>query len=170
MDLTAIYGTLRRTIMNTRPWYANLKNVRLSPLSHGVQIEWISENAFVFSTCSTKISVLLFYHRLDSTAYTRTVKRTIYGSIALTIAYWLGSLLYLSLLCHPTAGYWRLLNLSHPKQHSCVSQRMSYPIGGSISILSTVYTILLPYFVLRNLPMSKNYRHGLNTVFVLSSG
>ncbi|KAF2200785.1 hypothetical protein GQ43DRAFT_60387 [Delitschia confertaspora ATCC 74209] len=129
-------------------------------------IQWLSEGAFLFSTCSTKFSVLLFYHQLDSTAHTRTVRRIIYFFITFTGAYLLGSIFYLALLCRPLPDYWMLPNLFHPSPHSCASQHISYPLGGALSAFTTLYCVVIPYLVLGHLPMSRKERLGLHFLFL----
>lgn len=134
--------------------------------SNAHQIQWLSEGAFTLSICFTKISVLCFYRRLDPPC-TKSFRRILYVFIASTACYLLASLLTQLLICQPIAAYWAV-----PKPdalgRTCTSQRVYYPVHGSLGVFSTFYTIAIPYSVLRNVPMSKVQRNGLRAIMGMS--
>ncbi|KAH7118798.1 hypothetical protein B0J11DRAFT_76877 [Dendryphion nanum] len=131
-----------------------------------LKIEWLSEGAFTFSTCLTKICVLLFYRRLDPPC-PKNLRRIISCFIAFAVAYSMACILTQVLLCRPTSSYWHMPRPKRPVQRSCSSEHLFYPIQGTFDALSIFYSILIPVLVLRNLPMSKFQRIGLRIVALL---
>ncbi|KAF2195321.1 hypothetical protein K469DRAFT_649142 [Zopfia rhizophila CBS 207.26] len=138
-------------------------DVPVATYDRAALVEFLAEGAFLLSTCLTKVSALCFYRRLDPPC-PKALRWIIYSFIALTVVYSLAFLLYLLLLCHPISAYWKLPDPTHPTQRSCASQRISYPLQGSLSSFSAYYTILIPALVLRNIPMSKSQRLGLRAI------
>ncbi|ORY13247.1 hypothetical protein BCR34DRAFT_272103 [Clohesyomyces aquaticus] len=135
-------------------------DVHSDQYSRAALIEWLTEATFLLSTCLTKISVLSFYRRLDPPC-TKAVRRIVYGFMLLTLAYTLAFLLYQSLFCRPLTSYWMLPDRNHLVRGSCASQRLSLPLQGSFSSFSTLYSTIIPFLVLRNLPMAMAQRWGL---------
>ncbi|KAF2877873.1 hypothetical protein BDV95DRAFT_556214 [Massariosphaeria phaeospora] len=136
--------------------------------SRAALVEWLSEGAFILSTCMTKVSVLCFYRRLE-TSCSAAFKRIIHFFITLTILFSFACLLTQVLLCHPTSQYWRIPNQTHPIP-TCASQHIYYPVQGLLTCMSTVYSIVIPVLVLRNLPMPQFQRTGLRVISVLGLG
>ncbi|KAF2653006.1 hypothetical protein K491DRAFT_780614 [Lophiostoma macrostomum CBS 122681] len=125
-------------------------------------IAWLSQGAFIISTSLTKISVLLFFRRLEHC--TKGLRNIIYAFIGCTVAFTISCLLTEMLLCRPTADYWRIPDFNHLSERSCASQHTYYPLQGFFETLSTFYSILIPVLVLRNLPMSQFQRQGLRVI------
>ncbi|KAF2115447.1 hypothetical protein BDV96DRAFT_646443 [Lophiotrema nucula] len=125
-------------------------------------IEWLSEFAFLVSMCLTKMSVLVFYRRLDHPC-PKPLRRIISIFIALTLVYTLAFILTQILLCRPTNAYWIIPRKSDKTtwERSCASQHITYPLQGSLDVFSTFYTIMIPVLVLRNIPMAATQRRGL---------
>jgi hypothetical protein len=135
----------------------------IKDLLTSTQIGWLSQGAFLLSTSLTKISVLMFFRRLEPPC-TKALRSIIYGFIACTAAFTVGCLLTPVLLCHPTADYWRIPDPHQAPERSCASQHAFYPLQGSLETFSTFYSILIPVLVLRNLPMSQFQRQGLRAI------
>jgi hypothetical protein len=133
---------------------------------NSLQIYWLGEGAFILSTCFTKISALCFFCRLDPPT-TRALKRIIYVFMAFTAGYAMACLLVQILLCHPTSAYWTFTEPNRVSQRRCASQHIYYPLQGSLSSISTLYSMAIPVLTLRNLPMSQYQRTGLRMVSIL---
>jgi hypothetical protein len=125
-----------------------------------LQIQWLSEGAFILSTCFTKISVLCFFSRLDL-PITLALKRIIYVFMAFTAGYSVACLLVQTLLCHPISAYWTIPEPNNTSHRSCTSQHIYYPLQGSLSSFSTLYSMAIPVLTLRNLPMPQYQRTGM---------
>ncbi|KAF2001441.1 hypothetical protein P154DRAFT_619451 [Amniculicola lignicola CBS 123094] len=134
--------------------------------SRAALTQWLSEGAFILSACLTKISILCFFRRLDPPCPSG-LRRLIYFFIALTVGSSVACLLAQILVCRPTSDYWRIPTLLEDRERSCESQQIYYPFQGSLDCISTLYSIVIPILVLRNLPMSENQRRGLRAVCVL---
>ncbi|KAF2742699.1 hypothetical protein M011DRAFT_259545 [Sporormia fimetaria CBS 119925] len=126
-------------------------------------IQFLSEGAFLLSICCTKISVLLFFKRLEPTC-TVTLKRIIWGVIAFTAAYTFALLLAQIFLCQHTASYWNIPRPDRPIERTCGDQDAIYILQGSLDVFSTVYSILIPCLVLRRIPLAMFQRYGLRAV------
>lgn len=132
-----------------------------------VKIQWLSEGAFILSISFTKISVLLFFRRLEPSCSV-AVKRTIYGFMTFTAVAGCSDLLVLLLQCRPVKASWTILDITQSNVGNCINKQTYYPAHGLISGFSTVYTIMVPALVLQNIPMTKSQRTGLRWVSLLS--
>lgn len=110
--------------------------------------------------------MLCFFSRLDH-PITWALKRIIYMFITFTAGYSLACLLAQTLLCHPVSAYWAIPEPNNTSHRSCTSQHIYYPLQGSLSSVSTLYSMAIPVLTLRNLPMSQNQRVGMRMMSVL---
>jgi hypothetical protein len=166
MDSTDTCGTFLPSSIGVLLWYvadAVYSLIFVNPQ----KIEWLSEVAFILSACLTKISVLLFYERLELYC-TTTLKRIIWVLVAFTAMSSLACLLTQVLLCQPTSAYWRVLSPTDSLQYSCGNQLPTYLLHGLLDACSTSYCVLIPVLILRNIPMSNFQRNGLRAVLVAS--
>ncbi|KAF2729008.1 hypothetical protein EJ04DRAFT_399244, partial [Polyplosphaeria fusca] len=126
------------------------------------------ELAFLCSTCLTKLSALCFYRRLDPPC-PKGLRRIIYFFLILTVSLTAAFILAQILICHPTATYWAIPSPSTMTrvQRNCASQQAIYPLQGATSTISTLYSIMIPVLVLRNIPMARNQRIGLRLISLL---
>lgn len=67
---------------------------------------WVSEVCFLVSTCSTKVSILLFYRRLVRGTVTKRWRYAIFGAIILAVLYCLTFIILLLTNCQPVDAYW----------------------------------------------------------------
>ena len=104
--------------------------------------------------------MLYFFSRLEP-PITWALKRIIYMFMAFTAAYSVACLLAQTLLCHPISAYWTIPEHNKTSHRSCTSQHIYYPLQGSLSSFSTLYSMAIPVLTLRNLPMSQNQRTGM---------
>ena len=132
------------------------------------QIYWLSEGAFIFSTCFTKISVLLFFRRLKPSCST-ALKGVMYAFIVFTACNCLADALVLVLQCQPVTASWRVSDPSDTDTRHCIDKHIYYPAHGLLTGFSTIYTVLIPVLVLRHIPMTKFQRAGLKWISIVSS-
>lgn len=137
---------------------------RTTMILNDMQMQWLTEGAFLVSTSLTKLSVLCFYRRLEVPC-TIALKLTLQCCMGFTVCYTLGCLLTQILLCSPTSAYW-----SVPNPAKCTNENIYYPIQGSLATFSTLYTIMVPALALSNMSLSKFQRTGLNVITTLSLG
>ncbi|KAF2274833.1 uncharacterized protein EI97DRAFT_459800 [Westerdykella ornata] len=131
-------------------------------------VYWLSETMFILSAGFVKISVLCFYRRLEPPC-TAAIKKIIWVLMIFTTAYTIGCLLGHVLLCHPVAAYWDVPSRSDAIQgRACGNQQTLYLVEGPLDLFSTLYCIIIPALVLRNLPMSSFQRNGFHALVLVS--
>jgi len=128
-------------------------------------VGWLAQMVFLISTCSTKVSVLLFYRRLTQGTYSKKWKYATIIAIALTIAYCVAFVLVLVFNCTPTRSYWRSYDPSYKEDYHCVHTTFLNPLSGSLSVVSDFYSVVLPMGAFWQLEVTKRQRWALNTVF-----
>ncbi|KAK3675345.1 hypothetical protein LTR78_004855 [Recurvomyces mirabilis] len=135
--------------------------------SPGILIAWLSEIAFLVSSCSTKISVLLFYRRLTKGTISTRWKAATIGAIIFTVGYCLSLILALILTCQPTNSYWLSYSPTYEKPYHCVDTRSVNPLSGALSVFSDFYSVLLPMLMLRHFDIPHRQKTALYAVFSL---
>jgi len=114
--------------------------------------------------------VLLFYRRIQSGTYNRKWKIATWAAILFTIAQTLGLCLALVFSCSPTKAYWKAYNEDWATKHEYYCPESGYVnlLAGILSIVTDLYSIVLPFFMLRKLNIPKRQKISLNLVFGLS--
>ena len=133
--------------------------------SDAALIAWLSEIAFLISTCATKVSVLLFYRRLTDGTYGRRWKIATIAAIVFTCLYCVAFILSLCFTCWPTEAYWMAFSFTYTKDYSCKDTRAANPASGVLSVVSDIYSVILPMAMLRHFDISRRKKIGLNVVF-----
>lgn len=128
---------------------------------------FLSEIAFLLSTCCTKVSILLFYRRLTEGTYSKKWKRATIAAIVFTIVFCLTFLLVLCLQCRPTEAYWMSVNFTYTKNYTCSNTKMLNPISGALSVVSDLYSVVLPMAMTRHFDIDRRKKIALNAVFSL---
>ena len=122
---------------------------------------------FILSSCTTKISILLFYRRLTihvSTRYTRTI----YGCIAILVGYCLaGATLFVG--CHPLHAYWDEMSLEwvakNEGKYWCYDEAAYIVAMSAISMATDFMVCILPMPLVINLNMATRKKVKLAAVF-----
>ncbi|OCL10226.1 hypothetical protein AOQ84DRAFT_3271 [Glonium stellatum] len=140
-------------------------DVKATLLVGSAKIRWLSEGAFLISTCLTKVSVLLFYRRLNAESYSRTWKRITYTAITFTAVYLFAFLLDLVLICSPTDAYWESFDLNYKSNYHCSSEHVTNPLVGAFGVITDFYTVLLPALWFWRIQMPKRQKIGLYIIF-----
>lgn len=128
---------------------------------------FLSEIAFLISTCCTKVSILLFYRRLTEGTYSKKWKWATIAAIIFTVVFCLAFLLVLCLQCRPTEAYWKSLSFTYTKDFECSNTKILNPISGALSVVSDFYSVLLPMAMTRHFDIDRRKKIALNAVFSL---
>ena len=120
---------------------------------------------FVLATGLLKISVLLFYRRIGAQTFAKKWKYAVYGAIGFTVAYTIALVLLLVFNCTPTEPYWRAYDPFWAKQYHCIDTKAINPLSGAFTILSDIYSIVLPCIMCRKLAIPWRQKLALNLVF-----
>lgn len=131
------------------------------------KIQWLSEGSFILSICFTKISVLLFFRRLEPSC-SIGLKRIIFAFMTFTAVAGLSDLIVLVIQCRPIRASWTMPDGTQQYSRTCISKQAYYPAQGLIAGFSTAYTIIIPVLVLRNIPMTQLQRTGLRWITLMS--
>ncbi|KAI7163172.1 hypothetical protein KC349_g1464 [Hortaea werneckii] len=129
---------------------------------------WISQILFLLGPGCVKISVLLFYRRIQAGTFNRRWLWCIYGAIWLTVAFTLAFLLALVFNCQPTRAYWKLYDFSWNEEYKCAKTTAINLVAGLISLIADMYAIGLPCFMVQGLKMRRREKITMNAVFLLS--
>ena len=128
---------------------------------------WLSEVAFLVSTCCTKVSVLLFYRRLVQGTFSKRWKMATIGAVIFTIVYGVAFILALILNCRPTEAYWKSYSPSYTQSYECTDTTSLNPISGTLSVVSDLYSVVLPMAMMWHFEMDKRKKIALNAIFSL---
>ncbi|RMY52005.1 hypothetical protein D0864_14329 [Hortaea werneckii] len=171
-----MFGTHLRFYLKAMPWFVDtvFEKKRTQPQTRIVedltacQNAWISQILFLLGPGCVKISVLLFYRRIQTGTFNRKWLWCIYGAIWLTIAFTIAFLLALVFNCQPTKAYWKLYDFGWNEEYTCTDTKAINLVAGLISLISDVYAIGLPCFMVQGLKMRRREKISMNAVFLLS--
>lgn len=121
---------------------------------------------FAWGTGFVKISVLLFYRRIQSGAFNRPWLIAIYGAIAFTVVSTAVMAVLLVINCLPTEAYWMVYSFDWHKDYTCRRVVSINAVAGALSLLSDLYAVVLPCVMLSGLEISRKQKIGLNLVFL----
>lgn len=69
--------------------------------------------------------------------------------------------------CSPTQAYWKSYSLSYSTKYHCADTTVLNPLSGALSILSDLYSVLLPMGIMAGLNTTTRQKWALNAVFSL---
>jgi hypothetical protein len=126
---------------------------------------------FVCAFSCVKVSVLLFYRRLSVT-FSRGFVIAVWVGIGYNIAYLIGFLIALLLVCHPVDAYWNAYNpawlKTHIGQFKCQTEQVSLPTSASLSVLGDFYSAALPMLLIFTLDLPRRQKWSLYGLFALA--
>lgn len=128
---------------------------------------WLAQLSFLASTSFTKISVLLFYRRLVKGTYNRVWRYMTIGAIIFTALYGSGFIISLVVNCSPTEAYWRAYDPYYTTDWHCTDTTYLNPIAGALSVVSDIYSVILPMAIVRNFDIARRKKLALYAVFSL---
>jgi len=133
---------------------------------------FLIEIFFLFSTCSTKISVLLFYRRLVSDTCSRNFKLAVWVAIAFVVAYTITFLCLMLTNCDPVKATWMRHDFAWTETHpyKCASNHVVVAVSeaaGCLSVVTDFYSVMLPAALLMRIRINRRQRFGLIFIFGL---
>ena len=114
------------------------------------------------------MSILLFYRRLVAGTYSTTYKWIIWCSIAFVVGYTISFFVLIYLACTPIEALWRQYDPQYTTPYHCSSASQNYSISlltGILSVVSDLYSVLLPTALLFSLSISLRQKIGLMFIF-----
>lgn len=140
----------------------------LQSLTHFVrQLGWVAQLLMLVSSGAIKVSVLLFYRRMVVDTLARRWKLAIYFALAFHALYLIGTVLTMLLVCQPLDAYWKSYDFTWHHPYTCVDATTLNPVAGTLSVVSDVYSVVLPSIILSQykLDLPRRQRVGLNVIF-----
>jgi hypothetical protein len=121
------------------------------------------------STCTTKVSILLFYRRLAAGTISRAFQWSIYAAIAFVVSYFIAFFINIFLMCKPFNSYWLQadyfwLNM-HRSDFKCQDEGVILVITAAISAFQDILACGLPMILLWKLQIPKRQKYALGAIF-----
>src|ERR1700749_4777600 len=85
------------------------------------QLGWVLAGLFLWSTCFTKLSVLLFYRRLVTGTCSKRYKIAIWTAMAVVLIYTFIMFWLLVVTCTPIDSFWRRMDPTYTTPYHCTS-------------------------------------------------
>ncbi|KAL8715376.1 MAG: hypothetical protein Q9220_000709 [cf. Caloplaca sp. 1 TL-2023] len=126
--------------------------IALGKLYFAAEPLWVSSNTLV------KLSIMHLYIQIFRI---RTFRRVVYGVMALTISYWLSTVIRSFFLCTPLAYTWDRLHYTG----SCVHLPAAYLSVSIINLILDVIVIALPMPMLWRLQMPTSKKAAITAIF-----
>lgn len=127
------------------------------------------EALYVFSTGTTKISILLFYRRLVSGSVSPAFVWTVLVIIGSVIAYTITFEFTLIFGCRPFHAYWDEINpiwrTLNSGQYFCLNEVVALYCANILSIIQDFLTFLMPLLLFWNLKLPIRQKVVLGGIF-----
>ncbi|KAK5010914.1 hypothetical protein LTR28_006946 [Elasticomyces elasticus] len=69
----------------------------------------------------------------------------------------------------PLDAYWKAFDLTYTGKYHCANTSVSNPFVGTLSVVTDIYSVVLPGILLRNLRIPTQQKIGLNIIFGLGA-
>ena len=123
---------------------------------------------FVLSTCSVKVSILLFNRRLSAGTHSRVFSCAVWAAIGAIVAYALAFILILVLQCQPLDSYWLRWSPTYTGKYTCYTQEATtLPISAYLSVATDFLALLLPFWLVWNIKLPRRQKWSLYAIFSL---
>ncbi|KAL6162508.1 hypothetical protein ACJQWK_11432 [Exserohilum turcicum] len=126
-----------------------------------LQAFWASVGVYNLVLTTTKVSILVQYLRIFTV---RRFRVACFALLAVVIFYGAWAVVSSIFICQPLAFSW---NKAIPNGR-CMNQLIIWVTNAAVNITLDVIIVIMPLLVVRNLPISKSQRKGLEAMFVLS--
>ncbi|KAE9970252.1 hypothetical protein EG327_010349 [Venturia inaequalis] len=144
-------------------------NLQTYEMINARKISMVSELLYMLTTCTTKVSVLLFYRRLAAGTITSMFQWMCYASIAFVIVYFITFSTDILLMCTPPSSFWLQSDSAWLKVHEndfhCQDEGVVLVISATISAFQDVLACCLPMVLLWKLQIPKRQKYALGAIF-----
>lgn len=115
-------------------------------------------------TCTTKISILLLFHRTFTV--TRSFKIQIFSAIAVVVAFWISATVADLLNCIPLEWTWKNGN-ADPRY--CINYNTFWLVTGIFESVIDLIILSLPFGIISRLQLGRSKKYGVAGVFLLGA-
>ncbi|RDI88319.1 hypothetical protein Vi05172_g1937 [Venturia inaequalis] len=139
----------------------------------GGLIAYIIESLFLWSTCLTKVSVLMFARRLVRGTCSRNFKWAIWAAIAFVLAHTIAFYVLTFVACRPFVALWQQYNpdwLAKNPVFFCTDAVLTTQLSklaGALSVVTDFYSVMLPAVLIFKIRITKRQKYGLLFIFGL---
>jgi hypothetical protein len=127
------------------------------------------EELYMVSTCTTKISILLFHRRLAAGTITDRYTYCIRAAIAFVVVYFIIFFINILNVCTPFSAYWMQANYhwlqSNLSNFKCENEAAALISSGILSTIQDFIAFGLPIVLLWRLQLPKRQKIDLAMVF-----
>ncbi|KAF1991917.1 hypothetical protein K402DRAFT_321609, partial [Aulographum hederae CBS 113979] len=132
----------------------------------------MAELFFFLSSCTAKVSVLLFYRRILSRYHSKVMHWAIRAAIWFTVVYTLVLIIVSSTTCTPVNVSWLEKDLRVELDNRKVECSFGAavflgPIAGTLSVISDFYAVCIPWWFLRRIRFSETQQRSSGFCFHL---
>jgi hypothetical protein len=124
---------------------------------------------YMISTCTTKVSILLFYRRLAADTISKRFMYFVYAAIAYVAIYFIVLFCTLGANCRPLSTYWKLADYVWYQQNQesihCLPEGNLLLACAIISATQDFLACGLPTILLWKLQMNRRTKIGLCCLF-----
>lgn len=124
---------------------------------------WWSELVYILTSCTVKVSVLLFYRRL-STEFSKRFLWAVYVGLATNLVYFIGFGGLLFTICSPLDAYWNSFDPYWKYKHRhfyCHAENVALPLSAGLSVITDLYATLVPLWLVTSIQKSLKDKIGL---------
>lgn len=126
------------------------------------------EITYLVSTCTTKVSILLFYRRLGG-AVSRRFKYCVYFAIFFVVGFCLVFLVLAFFHCKPLNAYWNqgsiTWRIANRGKWKCTDEGVLVVTACVISMVQDFVACLLPMALFARLRISRKQKFALASIF-----
>ncbi|KAK4934329.1 hypothetical protein LTR10_024373 [Elasticomyces elasticus] len=151
--------------MTTWGWDRHIWDIDVLRLPKLRIAAWMIEFFFLWGNACTKISILLVYRKITLGSHKYWFVRLTWAAIAFTVVYTVGLGLELFLICRPFPSYWESYSPIYTKKYTCGNEQPPFVFSAVASVVSDVYSSVLPMMLIRNLNLSRKQRLSLYALF-----
>lgn len=151
--------------LSTWGWNMHLWDIPPQRLKYIRLSAWLIEFFFLLGTACTKISILLVYRKISSGSRSLWFIRLTWAAIGFTIIYTASLALELMLVCRPLPAYWNSYSPSYAGKYKCGNERVPIVFSAAASVVSDIYSSVLPMLLTARLALTVRQRVGLYTLF-----
>lgn len=123
--------------------------------------------------CTTKLAVLLFYRRMVKDTYSRKWLYILWAAISFNVTAGIAVLIVYLNICWPLDAYWlayQLVPKPYTGHYTCIVHGRGLTLtSGIISIITDMYAVAIPHFMLKQYKLDVPIRQkiALNVIFAL---
>jgi len=162
----ALFLAIHRYGFNRHIW-----NVPTETLINARKVALVIETQYMFSTCLTKISILLFYRRLAAGTVSKVFQYSIYAAITFVILYFLVFFVVMFFTCRPFFAYWKQADhvwlAQNENNFTCIDEGMLIVSSAVISALQDFIACGLPTILFWKLRIPRRQKIALGGIFAL---